>query len=322
MGRVFSTDQVPPQERLAYWHEVICRTFIQLDDEQAGGGAFRGQVRDRDIGPLQATRILTDPMTAERGSRHPRSLEEPLCLLAVQLHGRTIAQQDGRQAILLPGDLTLFDGTRPYRVDFQGRHFDHLVLRFPRTALEERGIDTGAVTVRRIALDSALGRLVTPFLLNVVQAADTVDPETGERLAGMSLDLIATALASVSGVERPPASPGEELLRRVRLYIGLHLSDPQLAPPKVAAAHNISLRQLHRLFARAGTTFGRWVREERLNRCREELGDPRLAGLPIAEIGARWGFPDASSLSRSFRARYGVSPREHRRAAAVDLSST
>lgn len=147
-------------------------------------------------------------MTTERGSRHPRSLEEPLCLLAVQLHGRTIAQQDGRQAILLPGDLTLFDGTRPYRVDFQGRHFDHLVLRFPRTALEERGIDTGAVTVRRIALDSALGRLVTPFLLNVVQAADTVDPETGERLAGMSLDLIATALASVSGVERPPASPG------------------------------------------------------------------------------------------------------------------
>ncbi|MEU8118028.1 AraC family transcriptional regulator [Spirillospora sp. NPDC049024] len=38
-------------------------------------------------------------------------------------------------------------------------------------------------------------------------------------------------------------------------------------------------------------------------------------GRSIAEIGARWGLPDAPGLSRAFRARYGMSPREHRRAA-------
>ncbi|WP_168221108.1 helix-turn-helix domain-containing protein [Actinomadura sp. WMMA1423] len=315
MGQVLSTEQVPPQDRTAYWREVICSTFIQLDVAQAGGARFRGMVRNHQVGPIRATRILTDPMTAERSRRHLRSAEEDVCLLALQLRGRTVGHQDGRRAVLEPGDLALFDSTRPYLVDFQGSQFDHLVLQFPRAALRERGIEAGAATAHRIAVDSTIGRLVSPFLINATRVADTAGPETGRRLAEMALDLVATALAPLTGVDRPPASPGEELLRRVRLYMQLHLSDPCLSPPKVAAAHNISLRQLHRLFAREGTTFGRWLREERLRRCFDDLGSPLLAGLSIAEIGARWGLPDAPGLSRAFRARYGMSPREHRRAA-------
>ncbi|MEO3827488.1 helix-turn-helix domain-containing protein [Actinomadura sp. B10D3] len=318
MAEVQSTNQVPPRERLAYWHEVICRTFVQLEVAQTGGGPFEGEVRKHEIGPVQATRVLIDPMTIERSPRYLRSTEEPYGLLALQLHGRTIACQDGREAVLGYGDLVLFDSTRPYRADFQGHHFDSLVLQFPRTALSERDVETGGATMRRIAMNSPLGRLVTPFLLNAAQAAGTVDPVTRELLGRMSLDLIATALASVAGVERPPPSSGEELLRRIQLHMRLHLSDPQLAPPKVAAAHNISLRQLHRLFSLEGITFGRWLRAERLRRCAEELRAPRYAGLSIAEIGARWGFPDASTLSRAFRAQYGVSPRDHRHAAVLD----
>ncbi|MBG6093104.1 helix-turn-helix domain-containing protein [Actinomadura viridis] len=320
MGQVLSTEQVPPRDRVAYWHEVICSTFIKLDVAQTGGGMFRGMVRNHQIGPIQATRILTDPMTAERSRRHLRSAEEDVCLLALQLRGRTVGRQDGRQAVLEPGDLALFDSTRPYLVDFQGRQFDHLVLQFPRAALRERGIEANDATAHRIAVDSVIGRLVSPFLINATRVADTASAETGQRLAGMALDLVATALAPLTGLDRPPSSPGEELLRRVQLYMQLHLSDPCLSPPKVAAAHNISLRQLHRLFSREGTTFGRWLREERLRRCYDDLGSPLLAGRSIAEIGARWGLPDAPGLSRAFRARYGMSPRE-RRSAAVSAGS-
>ncbi|MES9536567.1 helix-turn-helix domain-containing protein [Actinomadura sp. NPDC000600] len=315
MGQVLSTEQVPPRDRIAYWHEVICSTFIQLDVAQTSGGRFRGMVRNHQVGPIQATRILTDPMTAERSRRHLRSAEEDVCLLALQLRGRTVGHQDGRRAVLEPGDLALFDSTRPYLVDFQGPQFDHLVLQFPRAALSERGIEAAGATARRIAVDSMVGRLVSPFLVNATRMADTASPETGQRLAEMALDLVATALAPLTGIDRPPASPGEELLRRVQLYMQLHLSDPCLSPPKVAAANNISLRQLHRLFSREGTSFGRWLREERLRRCFDDLGSPLLAGRSIAEIGARWGLPDAPGLSRAFRARYGMSPREHRRAA-------
>ncbi|TDE36520.1 helix-turn-helix domain-containing protein [Actinomadura sp. 6K520] len=321
VGRVLSTEQVAPRDRIAYWHEVICSTFIKLDVAQTSGGSFRGMVRDHEVGPIRATRIVTDPMTAERSRRHLRAAEEDVCLLALQLRGRTIGHQDGRRAVLAPGDLALFDSTRPYLVDFQGPRFDHLVLQFPRAALRERGIEADGATARRIAVDSMIGRLVSPFIVNATRVADAAGPETGERLAEMALDLVATALAPFGGLDRPPPAPGEELLHRVELYMQLHLSDPGLSPPKVAAAHNISLRQLHRLFAREGTTFGRRLREERLRRCFDDLASPLLAARSIAEIGARWGMPDAPGLSRAFRARYGMSPREHRRA-ALAMSGT
>jgi AraC-like DNA-binding protein len=317
--RVLSTEAVAPRDRVAYWRDVICATFIRLDVTQSAAAApdrFRGSVRTSQLGPLQATRILTDPMAAERTRRHLRSVEEERCLLAFQLRGRTVGRQDGRQAVLEPGDLALFDSTRAYRVDFQGNDFDHLVLQFPRHALFQRGIEPHEVTSRRVAASSRIGRLTSPFLFNLSRVADVTGPATAERLGHMTIDLIATALADASGIDhRWPAPHGDELLQRIRLYMHLHLSDPHLSPPKVAAAHNISLRQLHRLFAREGTTFGRWLREERLRRCFDDLGSPQLAARTVADIGARWGIPDAPTLSRAFRALYGVCPRDHRRAA-------
>jgi AraC-like DNA-binding protein len=315
--RVLSTEAVAPRDRVAFWREVICSTFIRLEVTQAAvAGRFRGTVRTSQLGPVQVTRILTDPMAAERTRRHLASLEEERCLLALQLRGRTIGQQDGRHVVLGPGDLALFDSTRAYRVDFQGHDFDHLVLQFPREALRSRGVEPRAVTSRRVAADSRIGRLTSPFLVNLAGVADATSPATAERLGHMAVDLIATALADVGGIDGWRSGPdGGEPLERIKLYMHLRLSDPHLTPTAVAAAHNISLRQLHRLFAREGTTFGRWLREERLRRCYDDLRSPQLAGRTVAEIGARWGIPDAPTLSRTFRARYGVSPREHRRAA-------
>src|SRR5690606_19399648 len=181
--RVLSTEAVAPRDRVAFWREVICSTFIRLEVTQAAvAGRFRGTVRTSQLGPVQVTRILTDPMAAERTRRHLASLEEERCLLALQLRGRTIGQQDGRHVVLGPGDLALFDSTRAYRVDFQGHDFDHLVLQFPREALRSRGVEPRAVTSRRVAADSRIGRLTSPFLVNLAGVADATSPATAERL--------------------------------------------------------------------------------------------------------------------------------------------
>jgi AraC-like DNA-binding protein len=75
----------------------------------------------------------------------------------------------------------------------------------------------------------------------------------------------------------------------------------------------VSVRQLHRLFSHEHTTFGRFLREGRLRRCRRDLSDPRLAGLAIAEIARRHGFRSAATFTRAFAERYRVGPRAFRR---------
>ncbi|MET9476477.1 helix-turn-helix domain-containing protein [Streptomyces sp. NPDC002922] len=58
------------------------------------------------------------------------------------------------------------------------------------------------------------------------------------------------------------------------------------------------------------TAMGRWILQQRLERCRRDL--PRVtAMLPtVAAVSRRWGFVSPSHFSRVFRAAYGMSPRE------------
>jgi AraC-like DNA-binding protein len=79
-------------------------------------------------------------------------------------------------------------------------------------------------------------------------------------------------------------------------------------PQAVALGGFVSVRQLHRLFAGEGLTFGDWVSEQRLRRCRDDLADPRLGCLTVAEIAARWGFRSPAHFTRTFQARYGTTP--------------
>ena len=99
---------------------------------------------------------------------------------------------------------------------------------------------------------------------------------------------------------------------QITSFIEEHLGEADLAPAQIAAAHHISLRQLHKLFEGSGTTVGGWIRQRRLERCGRDLRDPDLADRPVAAIGARWGYPDPAHFSRLFKSAYGVGPRDYR----------
>jgi AraC-like DNA-binding protein len=109
-----------------------------------------------------------------------------------------------------------------------------------------------------------------------------------------------------------PRDPTALLLRRIHAYIEQHLADPGLGPDRIAAAHYISVRYLHKLFQRRGATVSRFVQQRRLERCRRDLGDPALAGHTIESICSAWGMTNPDHFSRKFRAAYGCPPREWR----------
>ncbi|MEV6993119.1 helix-turn-helix domain-containing protein [Streptomyces sp. NPDC093228] len=78
-----------------------------------------------------------------------------------------------------------------------------------------------------------------------------------------------------------------------------------MSPGAIAAAHNISLRSLHRLFQEQNLTVAGWIRARRLERCRRD-------DRPARAIAARWGFADPAHFNRAFRAAYGMPPGDYR----------
>src|SRR5205085_1241587 len=142
---------------------------------------------------------------------------------------------------------------------------------------------------------------------------DETGSRDGIRLAGNVLDLLGTVLAERLDCAPPdPDAAHRALMVQITAYIEAHLGEAGLAPAQIAAAHHISLRQLHKLFHASGTTVAGWIRQRRLEHCGHDLRDPRWCGRPVAAIGARWGYPDPAHFSRLFKAAYGVGPRDYR----------
>jgi AraC-like DNA-binding protein len=61
-------------------------------------------------------------------------------------------------------------------------------------------------------------------------------------------------------------------------------------------------------------SVSRWIRTRRLERCRADLRNPALSDLTVTSIALRRGFTDPAHFSRLFRAAFGTTPSQYRRA--------
>jgi AraC-like DNA-binding protein len=224
--------------------------------------------------------------------------------------------QDGHEALLRPGDLTIYDCRRPYTMSFAEAHeisflmFPTDRLRLPATAVER-------VLATPVPSSDSTASLVAPFLRRLVRNLDEDDGSVNQLLADNALDLLATLFGERTGTRADPDAARRSLLLRVCGWIEAHLDEPSLDPVTIAAANHVSVRYLHRLFHDDGTSVARWVRERRLDRCRRDLADPALASRCVLAIARSWGFDDAAHFSKVFKASYGEPPTAYRRRAGL-----
>jgi AraC-like DNA-binding protein len=223
--------------------------------------------------------------------------------------------QEGREALLQPGDLAIYDCRRPYTMVFDEPH-EMSFLMFPCDRLRLPPAAVEQVLATPVSSAESTGSLVAPFLRRLVANLEQSGDSVNSRLADNVLDLLATLFGERTGVPlTDPATMRRSLLLNVHGWIEAHLADPDLGPAAIARANHISVRYLHKLFHDQGTSVARWVRERRLNNCRRDLEDPTLAQRGVHAIARRWGFEDAAHFSKIFKASYGEPPGAYRQRA-------
>jgi AraC-like DNA-binding protein len=317
MPDVARTLDLPCGQRFEYWKQVLSSTFVPLEVSSPGGdGDFRGRLRGCELGSLRLIEVRAEAHTARRTLRLVKAAPAGCYKIGLQLRGTSVLIQDGREATLTPGDFTLYDTDRPYTLAFSDPH-RMLVLLFPRELLGLPQARLAGLTATRLPGDAGgLATLIGPFLGQMADLIDEVDargPGVGLRLADNVLDLLGTVLTERLDCAPPdPDAAHRAMMLHITSFIEAHLGEADLDPAQIAAAHHISLRQLHKLFHASGTTVAGWIRQRRLEHCGRDLRDPRCAARPVAAIGARWGYPDPAHFSRLFKASYGVGPRDYR----------
>ncbi len=81
---------------------------------------------------------------------------------------------------------------------------------------------------------------------------------------------------------------------------------------ELALRHHISVRQVHTIFAKAGSTPADFIRAERLIAARRLLADPAQPSRTVAAIAASVGFAELRTFERAFRREHGLTPTQWR----------
>jgi AraC-like DNA-binding protein len=309
----FSTATVDQRSQLSYWREVVCATFVQLGVEppHRPGAGFRAEVTAQGLGSLRVATVVSEPHAVFRSPAMIRRSPEDDFLVNLAISGRAVVAQDGRDAVLRPGDFTVYDSARPCRIDCPDP-FRLLVLKIPRDLfLSHCQLPPGA-TATAVQGDRGVGALFSSLLRRLPAHTGGLPPEVVGQVGVNVLELLATVLSDLAGDVRP-ALPREAQLQRARRYITDHLGDPGLSPPTVAEALGLSVRYLHLLFQAESTSPFRWILERRLELAARLLADPRQASRSITDIAFSVGFKDTSHFTRVFKHRYGAGPRDYRR---------
>lgn len=314
MLETLSTRNVSAHERWAYWADMVCETYVRLGCDGSGGRNFAGEIRRTRLGRSRISWAAADAHTLIRSRRHIALAGENDMLVSVQLGGETGLSQDGRDVHLVTGDFALYDASRQYRLHFPNR-IRQLVLQVPRDELVARLGRPEAYCARAVRRKSGFARLLVAYLSASRTVVDSVSPSQRLEIERHTLDLLSWGLSRATGLPstNPELSDARYLaLLQVKQQIDQCLRDPGLNIQQVARAIGRSARDINRLLAEEGPSFSTYVRDRRLNRCRQDLDDPAHRHRSISQIAYFWGFNDAAYFSRAFRNKYQTSPREYR----------
>ena len=295
-----------------HWKHLVAESFVPLAAQTADVDGFRGQMRSRVLDRMSIVEVTATSHEVHRTPALIARAHERYFKLNLQLEGTGLLVQDNREAVLRPGDLAIYDTSRPYTLTFE-EQARMMVVMFPCDALALPADYVGQLAAVRMAGSAGLSGIVGQFIRQLSENLDVLSGPSGSRLAANALDLVSTMLHAEMDIAPDRMKPQALLAVSIREYIEANLADPLLSPATIAAAHFISTRHLHNVFHESGTTVASWIRSQRLEGARRDLRDPLHAGKSVGAVAAHWGFLDAAHFSRTFRDAFGVPPSDWRR---------
>jgi AraC family transcriptional activator of tynA and feaB len=183
------------------------------------------------------------------------------------------------------------------------------VVQIPKAALRDYGVRPAIFPALAGVGESPTARLLQGMLHSLSEEAAILTASSASAIRNALLELV---IGAASGrTDTSPRQAASEALRQdIEHWVAERVCADAVPPAEAAAAHGLSVRTLHRLFADAGQTFGGVVRKVRAEGGKRDLA---LTTDTVQTIAMRWGYADASHFCREFKRHYGITTREFRR---------
>ncbi|HLB83476.1 MAG TPA: hypothetical protein VJK00_02010, partial [Steroidobacteraceae bacterium] len=182
-----------PRRKLSFWNDIACNSFTPIVSDPADVRTFAGSLVRGRIGDMTVAEVFSEAQLVRHSRLHVARTRAAMFFLHLQVDGRSLNRQDGREAALTAGDFTLCDSTRPYEMQFDGPN--HMfVLGIPDAALRRHLASPECLVAIRMPGSSGLSGLLSDFLRHFWREYQSgLDDAAASRVTSTILDLISSA---------------------------------------------------------------------------------------------------------------------------------
>jgi AraC-like DNA-binding protein len=309
----FSTDDLPERDRLPMMREVHGRLTARLDIEPAPGVPLHYQVIAQALPGLTVSTFSESPVTVRRTRQLLADANDDI-VFALPPTAANMVSQLGRELSPFVGDAVLMSAADVMRIDVasSGSQFRLVTLSRHRLALLVPGLEDAFM--RPVPRNSEALQLLTRYVCLFDDQQSLATPELRALVVDHVYDLVALALGATRDAATTANGRGVRAARlhAIKTEILNNLSRHELSLASLAARHRVTPRHVQMLFESDGTTFSRFLLDQRLGRAHRMLSNPLLAERSISTIAYEAGFSDLSNFNRAFRRRYGETPSDVR----------
>lgn len=316
MKTTITTAMTSPQDRSGYWHDAIASAYFPLDLRFRNPASFSGDLSIWQLGSVSLSRLTSGALQYRRLPQHFKAEREEHFLVTVPARSEVYFSQCGKDVRCNPGGFILERSHEPYEFSHD-EAADLWVMKVEAKMLGGRIRQPDRFCSLQFNAAEGAGGLFTDMLHLIPARFDAMSEEVHATIGQQLIDLLVLALkADERTLTTGNSTVREAHLTRIESFIRKNLGDCELDPESIARGCGISTRYLHELFRDTNQTLGSWIRDQRLEACRESLRD-QANRQSVAEIAYRWGFGDQAQFSRAFKAQYGIPPKEFREQARL-----
>jgi len=308
MDLVFSTDELPSQDRFNYWVDVVCKQLLEIRGYASPASQFAAKIHATRLASSTCSVFDVSECELERDEQLIDRSDCDHVIIGLQLRGQQWVSGIDTNDTISAGDLFLVDTRVPYtnRV----ANCQTLCVKFPRAQLQARLGDTEDLSWHKVEHREPSAVLAAHVMRGLPQLSGGMNKESATLIEGQLLDLVELAFSkdkSQSAAKRTYARLSA--LRRLKQAIEINLFDTRCSLTDFADKAGVSLRYANMLLKDEHTSVGRYVLSRRLERSRAALDDPTRT---VMEIARSCGFRSAAHFSKTFRKKFGLSPSAYR----------
>ncbi len=311
----WSSDGFSRSDQTDLWQKNLCSAYQDWTVLNENPKDFSAKIRQQSLGDgLRLIECITTPCSGQRLKSNLSKDCEPYLGVQLTFSGRENFRCGSQVKTYGAGDLFVWLSDKEMKFEVT-ENLHKSTLMIPCAQIKERLPRDTVLNSTVIDGTTRMGAMLNSHLACLTNHEGAFDVSDNSTIKRITLELVTSCLGH--SLDHMPNGLSQQYLRGAQNYILDNLQDENMTPGNIAHANRISVRYLHMIFEQTGQTVSSWIREMRLQRCRDSLESGRTESSRVSDIAYQWGFNDASHFSRAFKNRFGVSPKQFRHDAGL-----